>query len=74
MVFKLSALNLQPIPKPSFPFLIASRFPDRDAVNLEILQNSGSGGKNLVSNFVTSESFNDIFLIEERFVFERRIS
>lgn len=74
VVFKLSALNLLPIPQPSFPFLIGSCFPDRDAVELKMLQYGGSGGKNLSCNFTTSEAFHDIFLVEERLVLKRGIT
>lgn len=43
----LAALNLLSVSKASLSFLVSSSFPNRYAMQLEILQNSGSGGKTI---------------------------
>ncbi len=43
-----------------------------DAMQLEILQNGGSGGKNLGGDFLARKPFYDVFLLEETIVLKER--
>lgn len=55
VLYNVPALNFLAIGQPPFPFLVAPALPNWNAVELQIHQNSCSGGKNLGCN-----SFNRI--------------
>ncbi len=73
MLRTASFLDLLPIGQSPYPFLVGSSLPDRDSMDLEILQNSGSGGKNLYCNFLATEPFFEVFLLEEKLILVRWI-
>ena len=68
MLSKVSSLNFLAIGQPSQPILVPTYLPDRNSVDFEVLQNGGSGGKNLCCNFLTTEPFFDVFLLEETLI------
>lgn len=61
-----------PLPISQIP-LLPNPFPsasDRDSMQLEVLQNRGSGGQKLSGNFACREVFDDVFLVQEFPIFE----
>lgn len=65
MVHNMPTLHFLAISQPPFPFLVTPTLPNWNAMQLQILQNGGPGGKNLSRNFTTTEALYDVFLLEE---------
>ena len=69
LVFDLKALHHPaPISKLATLSDADSSLSDGDAVQLEVLQNSGFGGKNLGRDFLARKPLDNVFLLEETLV------